>query len=68
MAAQPLAAKTLIYCSGGQPENFAPSVNTTGTFFDANTQIYDTIVQFEREDGRKKSCLWPRNGTSRPTG
>ena len=48
MAAQPLAAKTLVYCSEGSPENFAPSVNTTGTSFDANTQIYDTIVQFER--------------------
>ena len=48
MAAQPLAAKTLIYCSEGSPENFAPSVNTTGTSFDANTQIYDTLVQFER--------------------
>jgi dipeptide transport system substrate-binding protein len=48
MAAQPLAAKTLVYCSEGSPENFAPSVNTTGTSFDANTQIYDTLVQFER--------------------
>lgn len=48
MAAQPLMAKTLVYCSEGSPENFAPSVNTTGTSFDANTQIYDTIVQFER--------------------
>lgn len=48
MAAQPLAAKTLVYCSEGSPENFAPSVNTTGTSFDAGTQIYDTIVQFER--------------------
>ncbi len=35
MAAQPLAAKTLVYCSEGSPENFAPSVNTTGTSFDA---------------------------------
>ena len=50
MAAQPLMAKTLVYCSEGSPENFAPSVNTTGTSFDANTQIYDTIVQFERGD------------------
>ena len=36
-------AKTLVYCSEGSPENFAPSVNTTGTSFDATEQIYDNI-------------------------
>ena len=41
-------AKTLVYCSEGSPENFAPSINTTGTSFDASTQIYDTLVGFER--------------------
>lgn len=41
-------AKTLVYCSEGSPENFAPSVNTTGTSFDATEQIYDNIVDFER--------------------
>ncbi len=41
-------AKTLVYCSEGSPENFAPSVNTTGTSFDANEQIYDNLVDFER--------------------
>lgn len=40
-------AKTLVYCSEGSPENFAPSINTTGTSFDANAQIYDTLVGFE---------------------
>ena len=40
-------AKTLVYCSEGSPENFAPSINTTGTSFDASTQIYDTLVGFE---------------------
>ena len=36
LAAAPLAAKTLVFCSEGSPENFYPGVNTTGTSFDAN--------------------------------
>jgi dipeptide transport system substrate-binding protein len=44
----PASAKTLVYCSEGSPENFYPAVNTTGTSFDANTQIYSRIVEFER--------------------
>jgi dipeptide transport system substrate-binding protein len=43
-----LAAKTLVYCSEGSPENFYPGINTTGTSFDANEQIYDNLVDFER--------------------
>ena len=35
LALTPAAAKTLVYCSEGSPENFAPSINTTGTSFDA---------------------------------
>ncbi|WP_420102917.1 ABC transporter substrate-binding protein, partial [Bosea sp. (in: a-proteobacteria)] len=57
MAASPLMAKTLVYCSEGSPENFAPSVNTTGTSFDANTQIYDTLVQFERGGTKVQPAL-----------
>ena len=48
LALSPLSAKTLVYCSEGSPENFAPSINTTGTSFDASEQIYDNIVDFER--------------------
>ena len=48
MALTPAAAKTLVYCSEASPENFAPSINTTGTSFDASEQIYDNIVKFER--------------------
>ena len=48
LAAAPLSAKTLVYCSEGSPENFYPGVNTTGTSFDANSQIYSRIVDFER--------------------
>ena len=48
MAFTPVAAKTLVYCSEGSPENFYPGINTTGTSFDANSQIYGRIVDFER--------------------
>src|SRR5215470_19138974 len=47
-AADSALAKTLVYCSEGSPENFYPAVNTTGTSFDANSQIYGRIVDFER--------------------
>jgi dipeptide transport system substrate-binding protein len=47
-AAAPLSAKTLVFCSEGSPENFYPAVNTTGTSFDANSQLYDRLVDFER--------------------
>ncbi len=48
LAVVPASAKTLVFCSEGSPENFYPGVNTTGTSFDANEQIYDNIVKFER--------------------
>jgi dipeptide transport system substrate-binding protein len=47
-AASAAGAKTLVFCSEGSPENFYPAVNTTGTSFDANSQIYSRIVDFER--------------------
>ena len=43
-----LSAKTLVYCSEGSPENFAPAVNTTGTSFDAARPIYDKLTHFVR--------------------
>lgn len=48
LASGAAAAKTLVYCSEGSPENFYPGVNTTGTSFDVTTQVYNTIVEFER--------------------
>ena len=48
LAAAAAPAKTLVYCSEGSPENFYPAVNTTGTSFDANTQVYSRLVEFER--------------------
>jgi len=47
LALSPVSAKTLVYCSEGSPENFSPSLNTTGTSFDATEQIYDNLVGFE---------------------
>jgi dipeptide transport system substrate-binding protein len=48
LAAGAVSAKTLVYCSEGSPENFYPGMNTTGTSFDVTTQVYNTIVEFER--------------------
>jgi len=48
LASAAVSAKTLVYCSEGSPENFYPGVNTTGTSFDVTTQVYNTIVEFER--------------------
>jgi dipeptide transport system substrate-binding protein len=48
LAMAPVAAKTLVYCSEGSPENFYPGINTTGTSFDVSEQIYDNLVRFER--------------------
>jgi dipeptide transport system substrate-binding protein len=48
LALTPAAAKTLVYCSEGSPENFYPGINTTGTSFDESEQIYDNLVRFER--------------------
>ncbi len=48
LAAGAASAKTLVFCSEGSPENFYPGINTTGTSFDANSQIYSRIVDFER--------------------
>ncbi len=48
LSAGAASAKTLVYCSEGSPENFYPGINTTGTSFDANSQVYSRIVDFER--------------------
>ncbi len=48
-AAQPLHAKTLVFCSEGSPEGFNPQLYTAGTTFDASSrQVYDRLVLFER--------------------
>jgi len=47
IGAEPAAAKTLVYCSEGSPENFYPAINTTGTSYDASARtVYDRLVEF----------------------
>ena len=48
LAATPAAAKTLVYCSEGSPENFTPAINTTGTSFDAARPVYNRLTEFTR--------------------
>ncbi|HYE01003.1 MAG TPA: ABC transporter substrate-binding protein, partial [Alphaproteobacteria bacterium] len=48
VGAGPAAAKTMVYCSEGSPENFNPQINTTGTTFDAARPVYNQLVEFER--------------------
>ncbi len=47
VAATAANAKALVYCSEGSPENFSPSINTTGTSVDAARPVYNKLVQFE---------------------
>ena len=46
-AASPAAAKTLVFCAEGSPENFNPMINTTGTTFNANYPIYSRLADFK---------------------
>ncbi|NYZ12391.1 ABC transporter substrate-binding protein [Azospirillum sp. RWY-5-1] len=48
LAAPANAAKTLVYCSEGSPENFNPSLNTTGTSHDVSLPVYNNLVEFDR--------------------
>src|SRR5262245_21714690 len=41
------AAKTLVYCPEGSPENFNPQINTTGTSFDAAYPVFNRLVEFQ---------------------
>jgi dipeptide transport system substrate-binding protein len=44
-------AKTLVYCSEGSPEGFAPMLFTSGTTFDASSKpVYNRLIEFERGD------------------
>jgi dipeptide transport system substrate-binding protein len=49
LAAAPVAAKTLVYCSEGSPEGFNPQFYSSGTTFDASSrQIFNRLIEFER--------------------
>jgi dipeptide transport system substrate-binding protein len=44
---QPAGARTLVYCSEGEPEGFNPALYTSGTTFDAGSrQIFERLVEF----------------------
>ena len=43
-----MAAKTLVYCSEGSPENFNPQLYTSGTSVDASAvPVYNRLVDFK---------------------
>ncbi len=47
LIAAPLSAKTLVFCSKAAPENLSRHQHPPASF-DANSQIYSRIVNFER--------------------
>ena len=55
-----VSAKTLVFCSEGNPEYFTPSFNTTGTSFDVTGQIYDRLVRFEQGGTQLRPSLAQR--------
>jgi dipeptide transport system substrate-binding protein len=57
LAAGSAHAKSLVYCSEGSPENFSPSMNTTGTSLDAARPVYNKLVQFEPGGTSPKPAL-----------
>ena len=64
---QALAAKTLVYCSEGSPENFNPQLNTTGTTFDANLPVYNKLVEFKHGTTEIEPGLAEKLGRLAPT-
>ena len=45
--AQPTQAKTLVYCSEGDPDTLNPQLSESGTAIDAAHPIFDQLVGFE---------------------
>lgn len=58
-------SKKVVFCSEASPEFFAPSISTTGTSFDANLPIYDTLVRYIRGSTRLAPSLAERWEISR---
>ncbi|GJD95051.1 ABC transporter substrate-binding protein [Methylobacterium iners] len=46
LAAQPAAARTLVFCSEGNPESLDPAVATTTTAMNATWQMFNSLVEF----------------------
>ena len=53
-------AKTLVFCSEGNPEYFTPGFNATGTSFDVTGQIYDRLIRFEQSGKQLRPSLAQR--------
>ena len=53
-------AKTLVFCSEGNPEYFTPGFNATGTSFDVTGQIYDRLIRFEQSGTKLRPSLAQR--------
>jgi dipeptide transport system substrate-binding protein len=53
-------AKTLVFCSEGNPEYFTPGFNATGTSFDVTGQIYDRLISFEQSGTQLRPSLAQR--------
>ena len=62
LAAGAANAKSLVYCSEGSPENFTPSINTTGTSFDAACPVYNRLVQFTPGTTQVEAALAEHGG------
>lgn len=49
MPALAQSAKTLVYCTEGNPDNLSPSLSRTTTSFDTLLSVFDTLVRFDPE-------------------
>ncbi|WP_349371543.1 ABC transporter substrate-binding protein [Salinarimonas sp.] len=52
LAAAPAAAKTLVFCSEGEPEALNPQLVTTTTGMNAARPMFDSLVEFEAGGAR----------------
>jgi dipeptide transport system substrate-binding protein len=60
-----VSAKTLVFCSEGNPEYFTPGFNVTGTSFDVTGQIYDRLIRFEQSGTNLRPSLAQRWAVSK---
>ncbi len=49
--------KKLIYCAEGSPSFFNPQLASDGPSFDISTEIYDRLLEFEKQNGRLRPGL-----------
>ena len=66
----PAAAKTLVFCSEGNPDGLNPQLMTTTTGMNAIRPIYNQLVEFEPGKTTIAPCLaeaWEIPRTAAPT-